>query len=391
MGFSAVYIHVPFCLQKCNYCDFLSFPGKPQAAVVWQYFDGLKKEFALYRERLNGAIFAPNSNVTIYFGGGTPSLMPVEFIAEIITMVKQAAADCGTNVIEITLEANPGTIAQSYLQGLKASGVSRISLGAQSFDDTDLAVMGRLHTAADIKEAVAFCRACGFDNVSLDLIANLPGQTVEKWLTNLQQAVALEVEHLSCYGLHLSEQSPWGKAYALGKLDLPDEDSEIAMWQAGRAYLQEQGYEQYEISNFARQGKACRHNLKYWRRENYLGLGLGAASCYGNYRWSNGETLTDYQGKLGKGRLPIAFQEMLTDEVVLAEGIFLGLRCTEGVSFDVMKAKYGVEIVTVYEKEMKQLEKAGLLFIDEIGMRLSPRGQLLANNVFTAFLPEKPE
>lgn len=391
MGFSAVYVHIPFCLQKCNYCDFLSFPGKPQAAVVRQYLDGLKKEFALYWERLNGAIFAPNSNVTIYFGGGTPSLMPVWFIAEVITMVNQAAADCETTVMEITLETNPGTIGQVYLQRLKEAGINRISLGAQSFDDTDLAAMGRLHTAADTKEAVAMCRGCGFDNVSLDLMANLPNQTVEKWLRNLQQAVALGVEHISCYGLHLSEESPWGKAYALDKLHLPDEDSEIAMWQEGRAYLQEMGYLQYEISNFARQGKACRHNVKYWQRENYLGLGLGASSCYGNYRWSNEETLTDYQGTLAKGRLPVAFQEILTDEVVLAEGVFLGLRCTEGVFFDVMKVKYGVEIATVYEKEIKQLEKAGLLFVDKTGMRLSPRGQLLANNVFAAFLPEKPE
>ena len=388
MGFAAVYVHIPFCLKKCNYCDFLSYPGKPDAAIINDYFIGWEQEFTLWQKKLAGNIFNPGDEVTVYFGGGTPSLMPVDLIESSIAMIRQAAASCRSTVGEITLEANPGTIDKIYLAGLRKAGVTRISLGAQSFDNQDLAAMGRLHTAADIGEAVALCREAGFQNISLDLIANLPGQTVETWLDNLKQAVALDPAHISCYGLHLSESSPWGRQQAAGKLLLPDEDVEIAMWQAGRSYLQQMGYRQYEISNFAKPGKECRHNLNYWRRENYLGLGLGAASCYENHRWSNAETLEAYASMLQEGQLPVAFHEELTNDVVLAEGIFLGLRCADGVSFANMKEKYGVDISRRYVGEINRLEKEELLLIDETGMRLSPRGQLLANNVFAAFLPE---
>lgn len=388
MRFAAVYVHIPFCLQKCNYCDFLSFPGKPAPRVMDAYLSGLEKEFRLWQEKMTGKIFTSGTAVTVYFGGGTPSLMPVDFIGAVIAMVERAAVSCGGRASEITIEANPGTIDKNYLAGLRAAGVTRISLGAQSFDDQDLAAMGRIHTAQDIKEAVVMCQEAGFDNISLDLMANLPGQTVEKWRNNLKQAVALGVAHISCYGLHLSESSPWGKLQASRKLELPDEDKEIAIWQEGRDYLQQMGYRQYEISNFAKAARTCCHNLNYWRRENYLGLGLGAASCYDNYRWSNAETLEEYASYLQAGQLPVAFQEKLTDDVVLAEGIFLGLRCTDGVSFAAIKEKYGVDIRLRYAKEIKQLEEEGLLLVNPESIRLSPRGQLLANNVFAAFLPE---
>ena len=388
LGFSAVYVHIPFCLKKCNYCDFLSYPGKPDAAIINDYFIGLEQEFTLWQKTPAGNIFNPGDEVTVYFGGGTPSLMPVDFIRDVIAMIAQAAAGCGAVISEVTIEANPGTLNQSYLTGLKAAGVTRISLGAQSFDKQDLREMGRLHTAVDTREAVALGRDCGFTNISLDLIANLPGQTVEKWLDNLKEAVALGVEHISCYGLHLSESSPWGRAYALGKLDLPDEDREIVMWQKGRAYLQEMGYKQYEISNFAKPGKECQHNLNYWRRENYLGLGLGAASCYGAHRWSNEMDIKSYLTILQEGRLPVGFQEALTADIVLAEGVFLGLRCTEGILYQEINEKYGVQMESYYQREIAYLEKAGLLLVSGSGIRLSSRGQLLANTVFAAFLPE---
>ena len=344
MGFSAVYVHIPFCLQKCNYCDFLSYPGKLRAEVAEQYFSGLEREFILWQKKMGKNIFTQGENITVYFGGGTPSLMPVDLVAEIIAMVRQAAVSCRSTVGEITIEANPGTIDKTYLAALQKAGVTRISLGAQSFDDKDLAAMGRLHNASDIKGAVVFCMAAGFDNISLDLIANLPGQTVEKWLSNLEQAVALDPAHISCYGLHLSENTPWGRKQAAGQLLLPDEEVEIAMWQRGRTYLQQMGYEQYEISNFAKPGSVCRHNLNYWRRENYLGLGLGAASCYENHRWSNVETLENYAAMLQAEQLPVAFGEELTDAVVLAEGVVLGLRCMEGILFDQLEEKYGTNI-----------------------------------------------
>lgn len=388
MGFAAVYIHVPFCLKKCNYCDFLSYPGQPEKAVMKQYFEGLKKEFSLIKKMVSGKIFTPGSDITVYFGGGTPSLAPANLIETMVAMIKEEAVCSGAVLREITLEVNPGTIDEAYLKALKQAGVTRISIGIQSFNDADLRAMGRLHTAKDSMLAVELCRKTGFDNISLDLIYNLPEQTVEKWLLNLKQAVKLRVDHLSCYGLHLSHLSPWGRLQTEGKLTLPEEDTEVAMWQQGRAYLAQEGFLQYEISNFAKQGKQCVHNLKYWRRENYLGLGVGAASCYGRYRWANIDSLEAYLKNLEENYLPIGFQEELANEVVLAEGIFLGLRCTEGILFADIGAKYGVDIKNLYSAQIAMLQQQGLLTVTDAGIKLSAKGQLLANTVFAAFLPE---
>lgn len=388
MGFSAVYVHIPFCLQKCRYCDFLSYPGQPPKEKIAQYLAGLKKEFVLWQETMAGPIFTPGSDVTVYFGGGTPSLLPAGFIGEMITMLEDATSRCGAILREVTMEMNPGTIDRPYLQALKAAGVTRVSLGVQSFSAEDLQRMGRIHSVSDSIQSVQFCKESGISNISLDLIYNLPGQTVEKWLYNLQQAVSLDIAHLSCYGLHLSEKSPWGKMLALGQLTLPAEEEEIAMWEKGRAYLQKNGFVQYEISNFAKQGKQCLHNLKYWQRENYLGLGIDAASCYGNYRWSNQENITQYFSALENHQLPVDFQEQLEDAVVLAEAVFLGLRCLDGVVFAQMKAKYRVDIAAFYEKEIALLEKQGLLNVTTEKMQLTERGLLLANTVFATFLPE---
>lgn len=388
MGFAAVYIHVPFCLKKCNYCDFLSYPGQPEKAVMKQYFEGLKKEFSLIKKMVSGKIFTPGSDITVYFGGGTPSLAPANLIETMVAMIKEEAVCSGAVLREITLEVNPGTIDEAYLKALKQAGVTRISIGIQSFNDADLRAMGRLHTAKDSMLAVELCRKTGFDNISLDLIYNLPEQTVEKWLLNLKQAVKLRVDHLSCYGLHLSHLSPWGRLQTEGKLTLPEEDTEVAMWQQGRAYLAQEGFLQYEISNFAKQGKQCVHNLKYWRRENYLGLGVGAGSCYGRYRWANIDSLEAYLKNLEENYLPIGFQEELANEVVLAEGIFLGLRCTEGILFADIGAKYGVDIKNLYSAQIAMLQQQGLLTVTDAGIKLSAKGQLLANTVFAAFLPE---
>ena len=389
MGFAAVYVHVPFCLRKCQYCDFLSYPGKPKTDVMAEYTNQIKKEFILWQNIMaKTPIFTPGENITVYFGGGTPSLMPPAFFREILKQIADIAATCGARVDEVTVEINPGTVDISYLTALKEAGVNRISIGVQSFYDKDLALMGRIHKGVDAAVAVKLCRECGFDNVSLDLIYDLPGQTVVSWLENLKQAVSLGIEHLSCYGLHLSSQSPWGLCYEKGMLSLPDEEEEVAMWAAGREFLQNQGFAQYEISNFAKTGRECRHNLKYWHRENYLGLGLGAASCYREHRWSNQETFVLYEAALAKQTVPIDFHEVLTPEVLWAEGVFLGLRCLAGIDFAHFRAKYGVDISSYYKKTIDDLAKKGLLQVDDTGIKLTEKGLLLANTVFADFLPE---
>ena len=374
MKISSVYLHIPFCLRKCYYCDFASFPLPGRERELADYPSLLHKELELWQEE--AADFAALE--TVYLGGGTPSLLPPDTVADILSSFPP--------VQEITLEANPETVDAAKLQAFRDAGVNRLSLGVQSFHDTLLSAMGRGHSGAQAKSAVTAARSAGFTNVSIDLIYGLPGQTLQQWREDLEDALSLTTEHISLYGLSLHEGTPWGDLEAKGELFAADEDTSADMLELAVSILKQQGFHHYEISNFARPGWESRHNTAYWQRKNYLGLGVAAASCLLNRRFDNVRDFDAYQSSLIQGKRPVAVEEILTMEQVLAEAVFLGLRMTEGISFVRFEENYGVNPRRYFKKQIVKLERFGLLAVDENGMRLTDRGLMLGNQAFAEFI-----
>ena len=375
--FAAIYFHIPFCLSKCNYCDFISFPAGKESAGPAAYIPLLRRELALWQEEIAAAR-------TAYFGGGTPTLLPSRELAALVTDLGKHSP----KLEEITIEANPGTVTGAGLNLLRQAGVNRISLGIQSFDDEFLAAMGRAHTAAEARQVIHEARRADFGNISLDLIYGLPGQGLANWRQQLESALELAPEHISLYGLALSPASPWGRALAKGELVLPDEDLAADMMELGGDILTAAGFEHYEIANFARPGRRSRHNQVYWRRENYLGLGLAAASCSGSGRWHNLSSLKDYTAALKANKKPLAGQEHLTQEQELAETIILSLRLKEGIDIEALSARFHLDVKEKYSNQIKNLAAFGLLELTEGHLQLTKRGLPLANEVFYRFLPD---
>jgi len=367
MKVSSLYIHVPFCLKKCDYCDFVSFPVGDCAEMVREYPALIKEELRLRDADLS------NLN-TVYFGGGTPSLLSVEAVADILSVIPAAA--------EITLEANPGAVTLEKLQGFRAAGVNRLSLGVQSFDDGLLAAMGRKHNAREAKEAVSMAREAGFDNVGIDLIYGLPDQTMEQWEDSLRQALALDTEHISLYCLTVSDECPWGQQ----GVEPLDDDLAADMAELAVRMIKEAGYHHYEIANFARPGRESRHNTAYWLRENYLGLGVAAASCDRNHRWNNPASLEEYRASVWNGKPMFCEEEVLEIESVLAEAMFLGLRMLDGIDRRRFEAQYGTDPVKYFKNEIKKLIRNGLMEVTDERMRLSEKGFLLGDVVFREFV-----
>ncbi len=374
MKFTSIYVHIPFCRRKCNYCDFVSYPVEEQQQYFSVYGDLLLKELNLWQQQ--ECDFSQLES--IYFGGGTPSLLPVETISKILSDLPQAA--------EITLEANPETVDLVYLQQLRKTGVNRLSLGAQSFNDQALQSMGRCHTAEQIKAAFAAARQAGFTNINLDLIYGWPYQDKSILQADLQAALVLGSEHLSLYGISLSEQSPWGQKKLAGQLAIADSDLSADMQEIAMETLESAGLMQYEIANYAKEGFASRHNCAYWRRQNYLGIGCAAASCYIDKRWSNLRSLCDYTVNVEQGRLPVCEQETLSIDEIIAEAIFLGLRLRQGINFNQFAEQYGLKPENRFAKQIRQLVNNGLLVVEDGSMRLSKKGILLGNEVFYKFV-----
>lgn len=366
----SLYVHIPFCLRKCNYCDFYSLPLRAAGTLFQDYPSLLEKELALWQERTE-----LRSLSTIYFGGGTPSLLEPEDVAHFLSLLEHAQA-------EITLEANPETLTLQKLKDFRAAGINRLSLGVQSFDPQMLREMGRGHSPAQSVQAVTDARAAGFDNIGLDLIFGLPGQSLPQWKDTLEQAIALETEHISLYGLTISEHCPWGQA---GVLPL-DNDTQADMMELAMERLTQAGFQQYEIANFARPGYASRHNSAYWRRENYLALGPAGAGCIGIHRWNNMNDLSGWAAAVRQGRLPIQMEEELSMDQVIAEAMFLGLRLTEGISCAAFQAQYGLDPRKRFRREISRMERAGLLLLEDDRLHLTHRGIMLGDEVFAEFM-----
>ncbi len=375
-----LYIHIPFCQRKCLYCDFPSVAGAEDMYAA--YTAALCREIAG-----RGGLLSSAEVDTVYIGGGTPTVLPAGCLAEVGRCLRAHAAI--TPDAEFTVEANPGTLDDAKLAALRDMGANRISLGVQAFDDAVLTAAGRVHTAAQAVEAVAAVRAAGFARVSVDLMYGLPGQTPDGFRAGLERAAALPVEHISVYGLKVEEGTPFARLAAAGRLALPDEEAEEAMYDATVAFLPARGFARYEISNYARPGAECRHNLKYWRYEPYLGVGAAAHSFLQGERAANTADVADYIARITAGESPVAGAERPGPAVAMAEYAFLALRTAAGVAYADFAARFGDDFTRIYGGVIGKLSRQGLVEADGEGLCLTARGQKYGNVVFAAFLPDE--
>lgn len=375
-----IYVHVPFCVRKCGYCDFLSGAGNEEERK--SYIEALIGEIRSYKE------FAKAYRVsTVFIGGGTPSCLEGGQIRGIMEAVRETF-DLEKRP-EITIEMNPGTVTEEKLAAFKESGVNRLSIGLQSVDNANLKMLGRIHTREDFERSFNLARKAGFDNINLDLISSIPGQNVESWKEELCQAAAFEPEHISVYQLILEEGTAFYEKYAGHPELLPDEETSRSIYEVTGEVLEEMGYEQYEISNYAKPGKTCRHNLKYWERSDYLGLGLGAASMVRNIRMDNTRDMKEYLEKSTQPKTMRKNVQFIEEPQQMEEFMFLGLRKTRGISKKEFHRLFGREIELVYEKALKKLLEAGLLAEKKDRLYLSKEGVLLSNGVLAEFLFER--
>ncbi len=374
-----LYIHVPFCIKKCFYCDFTSYLLTFEAADA--YLNALSGEIRMYGHTLPHGLREVSS---VYIGGGTPTCLPaceIRSVLEKIRSVFSLLPEC-----EVTLEANPGTISQEGLQELAECGVNRLSLGIQSFQDSHLGILGRIHTAGEAVEAIHLARKAGFRNLSLDLIYGIPGQTLEEWLETLSRTVDLSPEHISAYGLQLEEGTPLKRSVEKGEYEKCPEELDLSMYQAAIDFLTDSGYDHYEVSNFARTGKQCAHNLVYWMNQPYLGLGPAAHSCLFGERFSNEPLLERYLDKVARGVLPVEHRSILGAGVEMSETMFLGLRLINGVNLNLFLRRYGFEANEIYRAQITGLIEKGLLEQINGFLRLSKKGLPVANRVFSEFV-----
>jgi len=375
-----IYVHIPYCIQKCGYCDFVSAPICGAAEEMASYAAALRaeilREAPLLRARWGDA-------ATVYIGGGTPTALPAALLTGIIKVLTSAAG----MPTECTVEANPGTVDEIYLAQLKAAGVSRISLGVQSFDDGLLRVIGRIHTAAEAARAFHAARRAGFTNISLDLMYGLPQQTLEDLKRSVAAAIALSPEHISVYGLTVEEGTPFAAAAEKGCLPLPQAEDEEAMYEHIVHPLPACGYRRYEISNFARPGFESRHNLSYWKNVPYLGVGAAAHSYLDGMRWANESDTAAYIGALSAGA-PVRTPEdaARTAANAMEEYAFLALRTAEGIDEQDFFRTFGVPVDVPYGTVIADLIAQGFLSRLDGRIHLTERGMKFGNEIFYSFL-----
>lgn len=384
MTHAGVYIHIPFCRSRCSYCDFAT--GMYQSALADRYVECLVQEIQLWQEVESSAAVD-----TIFFGGGTPSLLTPSQTGAILQAVRNRFTVMSD--AEVTLEINPGDggttsiVRLNTLQELRALGVNRASFGAQSFDDDELKHLGRTHTAADIERTFNELRHAGFDNVSFDLIAGLPGQTLETWAGNLEQALALGPDHISLYLLDVHEGTPLSDQIRRGQRPQPDEDLAAEMYRMLIDRVCDAGYEHYEISNFCRPGFEARHNTKYWTGDPYYGFGCSAHSFDGAYRrWANERDTAAYVAAIQRGSSPIVERTQLSESEARAESLFLGLRMMQGMNLAAYRARFGADLFEAYRDDLARFREAGLVEIDGELIKLTRAGALMSNEVFAAFV-----
>lgn len=372
-----LYLHIPFCIQKCGYCDFLSAPAGREEREA--YVQALEKEIRSYGDFAGGYRVS-----TVFVGGGTPSCLEASQTERIFEAVKDTFEI--ERMPEISMEMNPGTVTKEKLQAYKNCGINRLSIGLQSVRDSNLRLLGRIHTYEEFLESFRLAREAGFQNINVDLISSLPGQTEEFWREELKTIAELSPEHISVYQLILEEGTTFYEKYAAHPELLPDEETSRAIYQATEEVLGQYGFHQYEISNYAKEGRECRHNLKYWERDDYLGLGLGAASMVRNIRMNNTGDMKTYLEKCGEPKTMRTDVQFLEEPRQIEEFMFLGLRKTRGISKKEFRRVFGRDIELVYEKALKKLFSSGMLLEKKDRLYLSKEGVLLSNAVLSEFL-----
>ncbi|MGE0885191.1 MAG: radical SAM family heme chaperone HemW [Blastocatellales bacterium] len=378
---AGIYIHIPFCETRCHYCNFAT--GGYESELARRYVEAVRAEIS--RAEIKPEMRQVDS---IYFGGGTPTTLTVEQLGGIIELcrAKFDVSPPSDTEAEITSEANPGTITQEFLEGLRAVGVNRLSFGVQSFDDGELAMIGRSHSAEDARQAVRLARAARFENISIDLIAGLPEQKMETWRRNLAEAFALEPNHLSVYLLELYKDAPLLHRINRGELRAIDDELTVEMYFALKDEAERHGFDHYEISNWARPGMESRHNLKYWTGAPYWAFGVSAAGYDGARRWSNTRNIHEYLTKIEAGESTVAESETLDADDLQSENLYLRLRLKEGVNLIEHEQRFGVRVTERYADELARLGEAGLIELNNDVLKISRAGTVLANEVFAAFV-----
>ena len=392
----SLYLHIPFCSLKCAYCDFNSYAGLD--ALVEPYCDALISEIRLWGEIASGRPVP-----TVFFGGGTPSLLPLPQIGRIMASLHESfSLDVNT---EVSLEANPGTIDLNYLRGLRSAGINRISFGVQSFHDGELRALDRIHSAEEAKQCYHWAREAGFQRINLDLIYGLPEQALDRWESTLEQALALEPDHLSLYALTVEEGTKLASDVEHGRASAPDGDTQAAMYEWSCERLAEAGYKQYEISNWCRPGQECRHNLVYWRNGEWLGLGAGAHSHWSGFRFADVYSPRQYIEKVretisstldtvaGPAEVLEAMQQITwieeqSLETAMADTAILALRLNEGLDVAGFSRRFGKTPEAAWGPSLDEVREASLLAREDGHLQLTSRGRLLANEVFVRLLPD---
>jgi oxygen-independent coproporphyrinogen III oxidase len=376
----SVYIHIPYCLERCHYCDFFSFAAPVAPLPSGDYLELLTQELALRGREL---ILSGCTVTTLYIGGGTPTVLSADELSLLLTNCR-----CTLPLVdqpEWTVEANPGTVNNEKLSVLSSHGVNRVSLGVQDTDDSRLTKLGRRHSTAEAHEAFILCRRY-FPSVSADLMYGLPGQTPGGFFETLDTVLGWRPDHLSLYGLKVEHGTNLAAQIESGMLALPDEEEALAMLLDGRQMLKSRGYEHYEIANYALPGHRSRHNLNYWHNKHYLGLGLGAHSYWQNIRLENTTDPFEYRRLLALGKAPVVNAMEVGKRQEMEDTMILGLRLLPGVSFNDFKQRFGRDPRDVFSKELDRLRELELIICDDQSVRLSERGFPVANNIFAEFI-----
>ena len=363
-----IYVHIPYCVRKCPYCDFYSHVDHSSIPL---FLEALEREI----EMVGGIGLAFD---TLYFGGGTPSVLGPEVLARIIETVRRHFTF--STDVETTLEVNPGTVSRESLAAYRRAGVNRLNIGVQSFHDDNLKFLGRIHSAGDAISSIDWARRAGFDNIGLDLIYGLPGQDKKAWRGDLNRALEAEVEHMSCYILTTEPETPMGRDVKAGRVQMPEDGAVRELFDTTIEFLANNGFQQYEISNFARQTEGdseafrSRHNQKYWSFAPYIGLGPSAHSFISPERRWNHRSIEKYVQQIKVGQLPIAEKETLTRGQMIMEGIYLGLRTTRGIDLDGFEKMLDMRFETVFKLEISNLKKEDLLKLTRTHCALTPKG-----------------
>jgi oxygen-independent coproporphyrinogen-3 oxidase len=368
-----IYVHIPFCRKKCNYCGFNSYDDLN--GLIEPYFEALFREILMYRD-----LFKNFSVDTIYIGGGTPTCVEFKFLQRLLANIEDNFNV--TDFAEITVECNPCTVDKAYLGSLFSAGANRLSLGLQSADDRELSVLGRLHTFDDFGNCYEMARDVGFGNISLDLIYGLPNQTTDGWAKTLEKAVAFCPEHISTYALEIVPGTPFSNM----KLNLPSDDACREMYDLCVEFLKTKGYERYEISNFCKPKFESKHNTKYWRCADYLGFGAGAHSCFQGVRFANEKNVPNYINSVNSSKIPIYQRRVLTDKDKISEFMFLGLRMNSGIKKSEFLRKFDIQISDIFGPQIQKFVDLGFMRNDGDDVALTDDGFYVSNSIFSDFI-----